>query len=225
MNMSQKSKVTIQNNKQLKSKGESKLNNTIVIPVNYDDKNYSVDLVSERFLKRRIIYITGEINDAMAQKVIAQLQYLEERAPDLDIYLYINSPGGSISAGMAIYDTMNYIKCNVSTICIGMAASMGAFLLAAGTKGKRYVLPNSETMIHQPLGGVQGQASDITLVAEHIAKIKKRLNLILAKNTNQPLDKIETDSDRDYWMDARETVSYGLADEIGTPDFDHDIWR
>lgn len=201
------------------------MNNTIVIPINYDDKNYSVDLVSERFLKRRIIYITGEINDAMAQKVIAQLQYLEERAPDLDIYLYINSPGGSISAGMAIYDTMNYIKCNVSTICIGMAASMGAFLLAAGTKGKRYVLPNSETMIHQPLGGVQGQASDITLVAEHIAKIKKRLNLILAKNTNQPLEKIEVDSDRDYWMDARETVSYGLADEIGTPNFDYDIWR
>ena len=192
--------------------------NNIIIPFSYDDKTYTGDIITERFLKKRIVFLNGEINDTMAQNIIAQLQYLEERAFDLDIYLYISSSGGSISAGMAIYDTMNYIKCNVSTICIGMAASMGAFLLAAGTKGKRYVLPNSETMIHQPLAEVQGQASDITLVAEHIAKIKKRLNLILSQNTNQPLEKIEVDCDRDYWMDARETISYGLADEIGTPD-------
>lgn len=199
--------------------------NNIVIPVNYDDKNYSVDIVSERFLKRRIVYLSGEINDAMAKNIIAQLQYLGERAPDLEIYLYINSPGGSVHAGFAIVDAIHNCKSDVVTVGMGLVASMGAFILSCGEKGKRFVSPLCEVMIHQPLAGVQGQASDITLVAEHVVKIKKRLNLILAKNTNQPLEKIEVDCDRDYWMDARETVSYGLADEIGTPDFDHDIWR
>ena len=153
-------------------------------------------------------------NDISADIVIAQLIYLEGKDPEKDISLYINSPGGSVTAGMGIYDTMNYIKCDVSTICVGMAASMGAFLLSSGAKGKRYTLPNSEIMIHQPLGGAQGQASDIAIQAEHILKIKKRMNKILSENTSQPLDKIEKDVDRDFYMTAEEALAYGLVDRI-----------
>ena len=175
----------------------------------------SYDIYS-RLLEDRIIFLTGEINDAVANTVVAQLIYLEGKDASKDISLYINSPGGSVSAGMAIYDTMNYIKCDVSTICIGMAASMGAFLLSSGAKGKRYSLPNSKIMIHQPLGGAQGQASDIAIVAEEILKTKKKLNTILAENTGQSLDKVEIDTDRDYYMTADEALSYGIVDRIFT---------
>ena len=175
----------------------------------------SYDLYS-RLLEDRIILLSGEINDAVANTVVAQLIYLEGKDPNKDINLYINSPGGSVSAGMAIYDTMNYIKCDVSTICIGMAASMGAFLLSSGAKGKRYSLPNSKIMIHQPLGGAQGQASDIAIVAEEILKTKKKLNTILASNTGQSLEKVEIDTDRDYYMTADEAQSYGIVDRIFT---------
>lgn len=173
----------------------------------------SFDLFS-RMLEDRIIFLTGEINDAVADLVVAQLIFLEGKDPDKDISLYINSPGGSVTAGMAIYDTMNYIKCDVSTICIGMAASMGAFLLSSGAKGKRYALPNAEIMIHQPLGGAQGQASDIAIHAQQILKIKAKLNKILSQNTNQPLDKVEVDTDRDYFMSADEAKEYGLIDKV-----------
>ena len=173
----------------------------------------SYDIYS-RLLEDRIIFLTGEINDAVADTVVAQLIYLEGKDPDKDICLYINSPGGSVSAGLAIYDTMNYIKCDVSTICIGLAASMGAFLLSSGTKGKRYALPNSEIMIHQPLGGAQGQASDIKIQAEHILKTKKRLNEILAKNSGKPFEQLEKDTDRDNYLSAEEAKEYGLIDEI-----------
>ncbi len=175
----------------------------------------SYDIYS-RLLEDRIIFLTGEINDAVANTVVAQLIYLEGKDAGKDISLYINSPGGSVSAGMAIYDTMNYIKCDVSTICIGMAASMGAFLLSSGAKGKRYSLPNSKIMIHQPLGGAQGQASDIAIVAEEILKTKKKLNSILAANTGQSLDKVEIDTDRDYYMTADEALGYGIVDRIFT---------
>lgn len=173
----------------------------------------SFDIFS-RMLEDRIIFLTGEINDAVADLVVAQLIFLEGKDPDKDISLYINSPGGSVTAGMAIYDTMNYIKCDVSTICIGMAASMGAFLLSSGAKGKRYALPNAEIMIHQPLGGAQGQASDIAIHAQQILKIKAKLNKILSQNTNQPLDKVEVDTDRDYFMSADEAKQYGLIDKV-----------
>ena len=173
----------------------------------------SYDIYS-RLLDNRIIFITGEINDAVANTVVAQLIYLESRDPEKDISLYINSPGGSVSAGMAIYDTMNYIKCDVSTICIGLAASMGAFLLSSGTKGKRYALPNAEIMIHQPLGGAQGQASDIQIQARQILKIKDKLNRILAKNTGNDLQIIERDTDRDNYMSAEEAREYGLIDTV-----------
>ena len=173
----------------------------------------SFDLFS-RMLEDRIIFLTGEINDSVADLVVAQLIYLEGKDPDKDISLYINSPGGSVTAGMAIYDTMNYIKCDVSTICIGMAASMGAFLLSSGAKGKRYALPNAEIMIHQPLGGAQGQASDIAIHAQQILKIKAKLNRILSENTNQPLDKVEIDTDRDFFMSAPEALEYGLIDKV-----------
>ena len=175
----------------------------------------SYDIYS-RLLEDRIIFLTGEINDAVANTVVAQLIYLEGKDAGKDISLYINSPGGSITAGMAIYDTMQYIKCDVSTVCIGMAASMGAFLLSSGAKGKRYSLPNSKIMIHQPLGGAQGQASDIAIVAEEILKTKKKLNTILAENTGQSLDKVEIDTDRDYYMTADEALSYGIVDRIFT---------
>ena len=173
----------------------------------------SYDIYS-RLLEDRIIFLTGEIDDNMADLIVAQLIYLEGKDSSKDISLYINSPGGSVTAGLAIYDTMNYIKCDVSTICIGLAASMGAFLLSSGTKGKRYALPNSEIMIHQPLGGVQGQASDIKIQADHILKTKKRLNEILAKNSGKPYEEVEKDTDRDNYLSAEEAKEYGLIDEI-----------
>lgn len=173
----------------------------------------SYDLYS-RLLEDRIIFLSGEIDDAVANTVVAQLIYLEGKDPAKDISLYINSPGGSVSAGMAIYDTMNYIKCDVSTICIGMAASMGAFLLSSGAKGKRFALPNSEIMIHQPLGGAQGQASDIKIAAEHILRTKQKLNEILAKNSGRPLAEIERDTDRDNYLSAAEAQAYGLIDKV-----------
>ena len=170
--------------------------------------------IYSRLLEDRIVFLTGEVNDASANIVIAQLIYLEGKNPDKDIYLYINSPGGSVTAGMAIYDTINYIKCDVSTICIGMAASMGAFLLAAGAKGKRYALPNSEIMIHQPLGGMQGQASDIKIHADRIIKMKEKLNTILAERTGQTLEKVTADTDRDNFLSAQEACEYGLIDKV-----------
>ncbi len=170
--------------------------------------------IYSRLLEDRIIFLTGEIDDNVANTVVAQLIYLEGKNPDKDIYIYINSPGGSVSAGLAIYDTIQYIKCDVSTICIGLAASMGAFLLSSGTKGKRFALPNSEILIHQPLGGAQGQASDIEIQAKHIKKIKETLNLILSKNTGKALKDVEKDTDRDNWMSAEEAKKYGLVDEI-----------
>lgn len=173
----------------------------------------SYDIYS-KLLEERIIFITGEINDALANTVVAQLLYLEAKDSTKDIDVYINSPGGSVTAGLAIYDTMNFIKCGVSTICIGMAASMAAFLLSSGEKGKRFALPSSEIMIHQPLGGAQGQASDIKIQAEHILSIKKRLNEILAKNTGKPVDRIEIDTDRDNYLTAEDALSYGLIDKI-----------
>ncbi len=175
----------------------------------------SYDIYS-RLLKERIIFLGDEVNDATAQIIVAQLLFLEAEDPGKDISLYINSPGGSVTAGWAIYDTMQYIKCDVATICVGMAASMGAFLLAGGAKGKRQALPNAEIMIHQPSGGTRGQASDIKIEAEHILKIKKRLNETLAANTGQPLDIIERDTDRDNWMSAEEAVAYGLIDSVVT---------
>ena len=171
------------------------------------------DLFS-RLLEDRIIFLTGAIDDATANLVVGQLLYLETKDPTKDICLYINSPGGSVTAGMAIFDTMNYIKCDVSTICVGMAASMGAFLLAAGTKGKRICLPNSEVMIHQPLGGAQGQASDIKIVADHILKTKAKLNKFLSEATGKPVEVIERDTDRDNYMSAEEAKAYGLVDEV-----------
>ncbi|MBR2467624.1 MAG: ATP-dependent Clp endopeptidase proteolytic subunit ClpP [Clostridia bacterium] len=173
----------------------------------------SYDIYS-RLLEDRIIFITGEIDDNVANTVVAQLIYLEGKNADKDISLYINSPGGSITAGMAIYDTMKYIKCDVSTICVGLAASMGAFLLAAGTKGKRMCLPNSEVMIHQPLSGVQGQVTDIQITAKHVTKIKDRMNKLLAENCGQPLEKVEADVERDNWMSATEAKEYGLVDKV-----------
>ena len=173
----------------------------------------SYDLYS-RLLEDRIIFLSGEIDDAVANTVVAQLIYLEGKDPTKDVSIYINSPGGSVSAGMAIYDTMNYIKCDVCTICVGMAASMGAFLLAAGKKGKRYALKNSEIMIHQPLGGAQGQASDIKIQAEHILRIKAKMNAILAANTGKPVSVIEKDTDRDNYLTADEALAYGLIDRV-----------
>ncbi len=173
----------------------------------------SYDIFS-RLLNDRIIMLSDEVNDVTASLVVAQLIYLEGQDPDKDIHLYINSPGGSISAGMAIYDTMQFIKCDVSTICIGMAASMGSFLLAAGAKGKRLALPNSEIMIHQPLGGTQGQASDIKIQADHILFIRNRMNHLLSEMTGQPLEVIEKDTDRDNWMTAEDAAKYGLVDKV-----------
>ena len=173
----------------------------------------SYDIYS-RLLEDRIIFLTGEINDAVANNVVAQLIYLEGKNPDKDICLYINSPGGSVSAGMAIYDTMNYIKCDVSTICIGLAASMGAFLLSSGTKGKRYALPNAEIMIHQPLGGAQSQASNIKIKAKQNQKIKAKINQILSEQTGKPLKQVEKDTDRDYYMNANQSCEYGLIDKV-----------
>ena len=175
----------------------------------------SYDIYS-RLLNDRIIFLSDEVNDVTASLVVAQLLYLEAQDPDKDIYLYINSPGGSITSGMAIYDTMNYIKCDVCTICVGMAASMGAFLLSSGTPGKRYALPNAEVMIHQPLGGMQGQATDIKIHADRIIRIKEKLNSLLSAQTGKPLEVIERDTERDNFMSAEEAQAYGLIDKVIT---------
>ena len=177
------------------------------------ERNYDI---YSRLLKDRIIFLGEEVNETTASLVVAQLLFLESEDPNKDIQLYINSPGGMVTAGMAIYDTMQYIKCDVSTICIGLAASMGAFLLAGGTKGKRYALPNAEVMIHQPSGGAQGQATEIQIAAEHILKTRQKLNEILAANTGQPLDVIKVDTERDNFMTAQEAKEYGLIDEVIT---------
>jgi ATP-dependent Clp protease protease subunit len=173
----------------------------------------SYDIYS-RLLKDRIIFLDGEVNDASASVIIAQLLFLESEDPQKDICLYINSPGGSVTAGMGIYDTMKYIKCDVSTICVGMAASMGAFLLSGGTKGKRYALPNAEIMIHQPSGGAQGQATEIEINARHILKTREKLNKILAENTGKSYETLCADTERDNWLDAAEAKEYGLIDEV-----------
>ncbi len=183
----------------------------VVEQTNRGERSYDI---FSRLLNDRIIMLCDEVNDTTASLVVAQLLYLEGQDPDKDISLYINSPGGSISAGMAIYDTMNYIKCDVSTICVGMAASMGAFLLSSGAKGKRFALPNSEIMIHQPLGGMQGQASDIKIHADHIIAIRERLNRILSEQTGQPIDVITHDTDRDNFMTAKQALEYGLIDNV-----------
>lgn len=183
----------------------------VVEQTNRGERSYDI---YSRLLEDRIIFLSGEITDDTANLIVAQLIYLEGKDPDKDIMMYINSPGGSVVAGMAIYDTMNYIKCDVNTICIGMAASMAAFLLSSGTKGKRYVLPNSEVMIHQPLGGAQGQASDIKIHADHILKTRAKLNKILAENCGQDIATIEKDTDRDNFLDAESAVKYGLADKV-----------
>ena len=177
------------------------------------ERNYDI---YSRLLKERIIFLGEEVNETTASLVVAQLLFLESENPEKDIHLYINSPGGVVTAGMAIYDTMNYIKCDVSTICMGLAASMGAFLLAGGAKGKRFALPNAEIMIHQPSGGAKGQATDIKIVADNILKTRKRLNEILAANTGKPIEVIEVDTERDNYMDAEEAVAYGLIDAVIT---------
>ncbi len=175
----------------------------------------SYDIYS-RLLKDRIIFLGEDVNDTTASLIVAQLLFLESEDPKKDIHLYINSPGGSVTAGMAIYDTMQYIKCDVSTICVGMAASMGAFLLAGGAKGKRFVLPNAEVMIHQPSGGAKGQATEIQIAAENILKTKKKLNQMLAENTGKDIEQVAADTERDYWMNAQEALDYGLVDGIIT---------
>ena len=184
---------------------------TVIEQTAHGERAYDI---YSRLLKDRIIMLSGEINDYTANIVVAQLLFLAAEDPDKDINLYINSPGGSVTAGFAIFDTMNYIKCDVSTICVGMAASMGAFLLSAGAKGKRYALPNSEVMIHQPLGGAQGQATEIAIAAKHILKTRDKLNNILSDQTGQPLEKIEQDTERDNFMSAEEAVAYGLVDQV-----------
>jgi len=184
---------------------------TVIDKTSEGERSYDIFSL---LLNERIIILNGEINDNTSALVVAQLLYLSSKDSTKDISLYINSPGGSITAGMAIYDTMNFIKCDVSTICIGMCASMGAFLLAGGKKGKRFALPNSEIMIHQPLGGGQGQATDISIMADRLLKVKKRLNDILANNTGKPLDIIEKDTDRDHYLDPNEALDYGLIDKI-----------
>ena len=189
-------------------------NSLIPVVVEHTDRGERSYDIYSRLLEDRIIFLSGEINDAMANTIVAQLIYLEAKDMNKDIMVYINSPGGSVTAGMAIYDTMNYIKCDVSTICIGMAASMGAFLLSSGTKGKRYALPNSEIMIHQPLGGAQGQASDIKIQAEHILKIKDKMNRILSENTGKSIAEIERDTDRDNYLSADQALEYGLIDNV-----------
>lgn len=183
----------------------------VVEQTNRGERSYDI---YSRLLKERIIFLGGEVNDVTADLIVAQLLFLEAEDPDKDIQLYINSPGGSISAGFAIYDTMQYIKPDVSTICIGMAASMGAFLLAAGAKGKRFSLPNAEIMLHQPLGGTQGQAEDIRIHAERIIRTREAINRILSERTAQPLDKISKDTDRDFFMTALEAKEYGIIDEV-----------
>ncbi len=184
---------------------------TVIEETNRGERAFDI---YSRLLKERIIFLNDEVNDVTAGLVVAQLLFLESEDPGKDISLYINSPGGSISAGMAIYDTMQYVKCDVSTICVGMAASMGAFLLAGGANGKRYALPNSEVLIHQPMGGAQGQATEIQIAAEHILRIRKKMNNLLAGFTGQDIETINRDTDRDFWMTAEEAKEYGLVDEI-----------
>tara|TARA_Y100000588_G_scaffold321228_1_gene352380 strand:- start:89643 stop:90317 length:675 start_codon:yes stop_codon:yes gene_type:complete len=186
---------------------------TVVESTSRGERAYDI---FSRMLKERIIFLTGQVEDHMANLICAQLLFLESEDPEKDIYLYINSPGGSVTAGMSIYDTMNFIKPNVSTICMGQACSMGAFLLAAGEKGKRYCLPNSRVMIHQPLGGYQGQATDILIHAQEIKSMKEKLTKIIADNSNHKLKKVEKDCERDYFMSAEETLEYGLIDEVIT---------
>ena len=192
---------------------QSALVPTVIEQTNRGERAYDI---FSRLLNDRIIFLSDEVNDATASLVVAQLLFLEAQDPDKDISFYINSPGGSVTAGMAIYDTMNFSKCDVSTICIGMAASMGAFLLSAGTKGKRIALPHSEIMIHQPLGGAQGQASDIKIRAELILRTRDMLNKILSENTGKPIEEIERDTDRDYFMTAEQALEYGIIDKIYT---------
>ncbi|SFK96718.1 ATP-dependent Clp protease, protease subunit [Lachnospiraceae bacterium KH1T2] len=184
---------------------------TVIETSNRGERAYDI---YSRLLRERIIFLGDEVNDQTAGLIVAQMLFLESEDPDKDIHFYIDSPGGSVTAGMAIYDTMNYVKCDVSTICLGMAASMGAFLLSGGAKGKRYALPNAEIMIHQPLGGSQGQATEIEIAAKHILKTKEKLNRILAANTGRPYEDLVRDTDRDNWMSAEEAKEYGLIDEI-----------
>lgn len=184
---------------------------TVIEQTNRGERAYDI---FSRLLNDRIVFLSDEVNDVTASLVVAQLLFLEAQDPEKDINFYINSPGGSVSAGFAIYDTMNYVKCDVSTICVGMAASMGAFLLSSGAKGKRFALPNSEIMIHQPLGGMQGQASDIKIHADHIIRTKEKLNMILSQNTGRPLSEIERDTDRDNFLSAKEAMEYGLIDKV-----------
>ena len=186
----------------------------VVEQTNRGERSYDI---YSRLLKDRIIFLGGEIDDDVANSVVAQMLFLEMEDPDRDIMLYINSPGGSVTAGMAIYDTMKYLRCEVSTLCIGMAASMGAFLLAGGAKGKRKALPNAEIMIHQPLGGARGQATDIQIQAEQILYVKKKMNAELSKNTGKPIEEVEKDVERDHYLNAEEALAYGLIDEIIAP--------
>jgi ATP-dependent Clp protease protease subunit len=197
----------------MEGKGKMSLVPYVIEQTSRGERSYDI---YSRLLKDRIIFLGEEVTDASASVVMAQLLFLEAEDPGKDINLYINSPGGSVTAGMAIYDTMNFIKCDVSTICIGMAASMGAFLLAGGTKGKRMALPNAEIMIHQPSGGARGQATEIKIVAENILKTKKKLNQMLAENTGKPYEVIEADTERDYYMSAQEALDYGIIDTIVT---------
>ncbi len=183
----------------------------VVEQTNRGERSYDI---YSRLLNDRIIVLSDEVNDATASVVVAQLLFLEAQDPEKDISFYINSPGGSVSAGLAIYDTMQYIKCDVSTICMGMAASMGAFLLSSGAKGKRYILPNAEVMIHQPSGGAQGQATEILIAADHIQRTKQRLNKILAENTGKPIEQVAIDTERDNWLTAEDALQYGIVDKI-----------
>jgi len=184
---------------------------TVIEKTQHGERVYDI---YSRLLKERIIFLAGAVTDTTANSVIAQLLFLASQDPKKDIQLYINTPGGSVTAGLAIYDTMQYVKCPISTVCVGMAASMGATLLAAGTKGKRYALPNSEIMLHQVAGGVTGQAVEIEITAKQIIKIKEKLNTILSKHTGQPLDKVEKDTDRDFYLSAQESKEYGIIDEV-----------
>jgi len=184
---------------------------TVIEKSNYGERAYDI---YSRLLKERIIFLSGVVNDDMANTIIAQLLFLEKQDEKADVQLYINSPGGVVSSALAIYDTMNYVKCDVSTVCVGLAASAASLLLSSGTKNKRFILPNAEVLIHQVMGGAEGQASDIDISAKHILKVKDRLNKILAKNTGQPFAKVEKDSDRDYYMSAEEARKYGIVDKI-----------
>lgn len=203
-------------NMNLESKTRDPINRLIPMVVEQTSRGERSYDIYSRLLEDRIIFLGGPITDVTADLLVAQLLFLEAKDPDKDVLIYINSPGGSVTAGMAIYDTMQYIKSDVSTICVGMAASMGAFLLAAGTEGKRLALPNSEIMIHQPMGGAQGQASDIAIHAEQILKMKEKLNKILAERTKQPLEKVERDTDRDFFMSAQDAKDYGIVDDVIT---------